>query len=71
LDVYKNGKPAGHEGAWLSGVNGARFGLMMPASPKVGQKFYQEMAPGVGMDRIEIVSDREHVVTPAGPASAR
>ncbi|MBZ5620570.1 MAG: hypothetical protein LAQ69_17870 [Acidobacteriia bacterium] len=66
VDVYKNGKVVGHGGAWLSGVNGARFGLMMPAAPKPGQKFYQEQAPGVGMDRAEIVSGQERVVTPAG-----
>ncbi len=66
VDVYKNGKVAGHEGAWLSGVNGARFGLMMPGKPKVGQRFYQEQAPGVGMDRAEILSDGQKVETPAG-----
>jgi hypothetical protein len=66
VDVYKNGKVTGHEGAWLSGVNGAKFGMMMPGAPKPGQKFYQEQAPGVGMDRFEIVSVTERVVTPAG-----
>jgi hypothetical protein len=66
VDVYKNGKVVSHEGSWLSGVKGAKFGMMMPGKPKVGQKFYQELAPGVGMDRVEIVSDREKVVTPAG-----
>jgi len=66
VNIYKNGKVAGHAGSWLSGVKGARFGLMMPAAPKVGQKFYQELAPGVGMDRVEIVADSEKVVTPAG-----
>ena len=66
VDVYRNGKVVGHEGAWLSGVKGARFGLMMPGSPKKGQKFYQELAPGVGKDRAEIVSTDEKVTTPAG-----
>ena len=66
VDVYKNGKVVGHEGAWLSGVKGAKFGLMMPGSPKQGQKFYQEQAPGVGMDRAEILSTDEKVTTPAG-----
>ena len=66
VDVYKNGKVAGHEGAWLSGVKGARFGLMMPGQPKAGQRFYQEQAPGVGMDRAEIVADNEKISTPAG-----
>jgi len=46
VDVYRNGKVTGHEGAWLSGVKGAKFGLMMPGKPKVGQKFYEEQAPG-------------------------
>jgi hypothetical protein len=66
VDAYKDGKVIGHEGSWLSGVKGAKFGLMMPAKPKVGQKFYQELAPGVGMDRVEIVSDHDRLVTPAG-----
>ena len=39
---------------------------MMPAAPKVGQKFYQELAPGVAMDRVEIVSVDEKLTTPAG-----
>jgi hypothetical protein len=66
VDVYKNGKIAGHGGAWLSGVNGAKFGLMMPGKPKTGQRFFQEIAPGVGMDRAEIVSVDGKVSTPAG-----
>ncbi len=66
VDEYKNGKLTGHGGSWLSGVKGARFGLMMPGAPKAGQKYYQEQAPGVGMDRAEIVSLAERVVTPAG-----
>ena len=44
VDVYENGKVVGHEGAWLSGVKGAKFGMMMPGTPKAGQKFYQEVA---------------------------
>lgn len=66
VDVYRNGKIVGHEGAWLSGVKGARFGLMMPGSLKAGHKFYQEQAPGVGMDRAELVAVGETVTTPAG-----
>jgi hypothetical protein len=66
VDVYKNGKVVGHEGAWLSGVNGAKFGMMMPGAPKARQKIYQEQAPGVGMDRCEIVSVNEKIATPAG-----
>src|SRR5678815_155946 len=67
VDVYdKDGKVKGHEGSWLSGVNGATFGLMMPARPKAGQKFYQEQAPGLAMDRVEIASVSAKLNVPAG-----
>ena len=66
VDIYRNGKVVGHEGSWISGVNNAKFGLMMPANPTVGQRFYQEQAPGVGMDRAEIKSKNASLVTPAG-----
>ncbi len=66
VDVYKNGKVVDHEGSWMSGVKNAKFGLMMPAKPVVGQRFYQEQAPGVGMDRAEIKSNNASLVTPAG-----
>ncbi len=66
VDVYKDGKVVSHEGAWLSGVKGAKFGLMMPGRPAPGHRFYQEQAPGVGLDRAEIVSESETIQTPAG-----
>jgi hypothetical protein len=66
VDVYRSGKVVGHEGAWMSGVKGAKFGLMMPGTPKAGHKFYQEQAPGIGMDRAEILSTGEKVTTPSG-----
>jgi hypothetical protein len=65
VDDYKNGKVVSHDGAWLSGVNGATFGMMLPGSPKAGQRFYQEQGPGA-KDRIEIKSMTEKVTTPAG-----
>ena len=55
VDNYEDGKVANHEGGWLSGVDGAKFGLMMPGKPAAGDKFYQEIAPGEAMDRAEIV----------------
>lgn len=55
VDIYKEGKVTGHEGSWLAGMNGAKFGLMMPGTPRVGQRYYQELAPGVAMDRAEII----------------
>jgi hypothetical protein len=66
VDIYKNGKVTGHEGAWLSGVNGAKFGLAMPGLPLLRARYYQEIAPKVAMDRAEIVSLGETLKTPAG-----
>jgi len=66
VDMYQNGKVTSHEGAWLSGVKGAHFGLMMPAKPTKGYRYHQEFAPGVAMDRAEIVSSTDSLRTPAG-----
>jgi hypothetical protein len=66
VDNYKDGKVVDHESAWRSGDKGARFGLMIPGRPKAGDRFYQEIAPDVAMDRVEIVSTDETVKTPAG-----
>src|SRR5262249_24417038 len=66
VDTYKEGKVVSHEGAWLSGVAGARFGLMMPGKIELKARFYQEVAPKVAMDRCEIISTSETIKTPAG-----
>ncbi|HYN10358.1 MAG TPA: hypothetical protein VES67_23425 [Vicinamibacterales bacterium] len=66
VDMYKNGQVVSHEGAWRAGVNGARFGLALPGLPLVSAKYYQEIAPGVAMDRAEILGLNETVKTPAG-----
>ena len=65
VDIYKNGKIVKHEGAWLAeGAN--RPGLAMPGLALLGARYYQELAPGIAMDRAEIVSISEARQTPAG-----
>jgi hypothetical protein len=65
VDVFKNGKIVNHEGAWIAeGKN--KPGLMMPEQPKVGEKYYQEIAPGIAMDRAEIISTTQSFKTGAG-----
>jgi hypothetical protein len=32
VDMYEDGKVVGHGGSWLAGVDGAKAGLIMPAS---------------------------------------
>ncbi len=69
VDNYKNGKVVNHEGSWLAGTNGNKPGLMMPGTPKLKMRYYQEIAPDVAMDRAEIVSLEETCKTPAGTFS--
>ena len=66
VDIFEDKKPVSHDGSWLAGTAGNRAGLIMPGSPKVGMKYYQEVAPGVAMDRAEIVSVDEKCKTAAG-----
>jgi hypothetical protein len=67
VDVYKGGKIVSHEGAWMSGVNGAQFGLMMPGRVVAGDRFLQERAPKQGaQDRSEVVETGVKIKTPAG-----
>jgi hypothetical protein len=66
VDIYKDGKVVDHEGAWLSGEKGARFGAMMPGLPLLKARYYQEIAPGAAMDRAEITSMSATLKTPAG-----
>lgn len=66
VDDYADGRIVGHQGSWRSGVGDARFGLMMPGDPRVGVRYQQEVAPGVAMDRAEIVSTTDAVQVPAG-----
>jgi hypothetical protein len=66
VDNYKDGQIVDHESAWHAGEKGAKFGLMIPGKPAQGDRFYQEIAPKVAMDRVEIVSTDETLKTPAG-----
>jgi outer membrane lipoprotein-sorting protein len=66
VDIYENGVVVSHEGAWEAGVDGARAGIIMPGVILLGGKYYQEIAPGVAMDRAEIISMTKVVQVPAG-----
>lgn len=66
VDIYANGTVTSHEGSWLAGDLAAVPGLMMPGLPLLGARYYQEDAPGVAMDRAEIVGVEGTLQTPAG-----
>jgi hypothetical protein len=59
--------PAGtHDGSWTAGVDGAQPGLIMEASPQVGDTYCQENAPGVAQDVGQVVSLTASRTVPAG-----
>jgi hypothetical protein len=66
VDNYEGGRIVNHDGAWQSGSGEARFGLAMPGLPLLRARYYQEIAPGVAMDRAEIVSITDSISGPAG-----
>jgi hypothetical protein len=66
VDMYKGGKISSHDGSWFADQDGNHPGLFMPSRPLLGARFYQEIAPHVAMDRVEIASDTEALETPAG-----
>jgi len=66
VDFYTQGQITGHSGAWLAYEENSRPGLIMLGTPEVGMKYYQEVAPGVAMDRARVVSVSEIFTTVIG-----
>ena len=65
VDLFKNGKMTKGEDAWMAeGKNKA--GVAMPGLVLLGARYYQEIAPGVAMDRAEIISTNEKINTSSG-----
>ena len=65
VDIYKNGKIINHDGAWAAEGNN-KAGIGLPGLFLLGSRYYQEIAPGIAMDRAEIISINEMLETPAG-----
>jgi hypothetical protein len=66
VDEYRNGKISGHSGAWLLGKDTQRPGVLMPAQPKIGDKFKSEDVPKITWEEDEVISLSETVTVPAG-----
>ena len=63
---YENGKVTSTEGSWEGGVDGALPGIIMPASPEVGDAYRQEFDKGNAEDLATVVRTGQRVTTPAG-----
>jgi hypothetical protein len=66
VDEYENGKVKGHSGAWLLGKDTKNPGVIIPAHPKVGDKFKSEDVNKEIHEDDEVVSVNETVSVPAG-----
>ena len=66
VDEYENGKIKGHSGAWLLGKDTQNPGVIIPAHPKVGDKFKSEDVNKEINEDDEIISVNETVSVPAG-----
>jgi len=66
VDIYEDGVVVSHDGQWRAGVDGNLPGIMMPATPQVGDAFYQESAPGIAEDMSSIIAFGETIDVPAG-----
>jgi hypothetical protein len=65
VDIYEDGEIVSHDGAWLHGVKGARAGLIMPGLPLLGARYFEEVVPGVALDRAEVLQLDAVLRTPA------
>lgn len=63
--AYDGGRPD-TEGSWEAGVDGAEAGLVMAATPRVGDGYRQEYRGGVAEDQAEVLSLTEQRRVPAG-----
>lgn len=64
-ELDKHGNVTSREGTWLTGRNGARPGVIMPAHQAVGESYSQEHYAGHAEDHAKVVAARGKVQTPA------
>ena len=65
-ELDANGNVVSTEGTWRAGVNGAQQGIIMEASPRVGDSYNQENAPGVAQDMARVSSLNKSACVPHG-----
>jgi hypothetical protein len=63
---YQDGVVDTHEGTWLAGKDGPGA-MIMPASPKVGDVYRTENAPGIVFEEITVKAVDQTVPGPSGP----
>lgn len=49
------------DGSWEAGIEDAFPGYLIPANPQIGDRYFQEFAPGIAEDEAEVVSLNEFI----------
>ncbi len=65
VDIYRKSKVVSHKGSWLA-IGKNKPGIIMPGTILPAAKFVEENAPGIAMDKAEIISVSEVVKTHKG-----
>jgi len=63
---YEDGEPAGVEGSWKAGIDGAQPGIVMPAARAMGDLYRQEFYLGEAEDYAEVLALNDSVSVPFG-----
>jgi hypothetical protein len=63
---YENGRVATTKGSWTAGIRGALPGVMMPAHPRVGDRYRQEYFRGEAEDMADVRSLTAAAAVPTG-----
>jgi hypothetical protein len=63
----KNGRMARADDSWLTGVDGGKPGIIMPADPQPGEAYRQEYyPPGDALDQARVLRYAERMTVPTG-----
>jgi len=65
-ELDQEGNVISTEGTWKAGVDGAQPGIVMEAHPRLGDRYRQELAPGVAEDMAKVVSLHKSACVPYG-----
>jgi hypothetical protein len=65
VDIYEAGEIVSHDGAWRAGGE-LLPGIIMPADPRPGMSYAQEIAPGIAEDHADHIAQNEEISVTAG-----
>ena len=54
------------DGSWETGMDGALPGIQMPATPHIGDRYYQEFRPQIAIDQGDVLSLTESISNQVG-----